>query len=108
MSRRDVEKLPTADVPDFADEEDLLGSMYVVEGSTLGGQLISRIIEDRLKLEDGNGYTFYRSYGPELGMMWREFGRFFNESVAPENIGGAVSGAQRTFEGIRQWLGATR
>lgn len=108
MNQREIDELPVADVPELVDEDELLGSMYVTEGSTLGGQFISRMIEQQLKLHDGRGYAFYRSYGPQVGTMWREFGRFFNEKISPENLGGAITGAQQTFEGIRQWLGAKR
>jgi heme oxygenase (biliverdin-IX-beta and delta-forming) len=108
MNQREIDELPLANVPEFSDDYELLGSMYVTEGSTLGGQFISRMIEQQLNLRDGRGYAFYRSYGQQVGTMWREFGRFFNERISPENLAGAIDGAQQTFEGIRRWLGAKR
>ena len=50
-----------------------LGRMYVMEGSTLGGQYIARHVEDTLGLEQGEGNSFFRGYGEQTGERWREF-----------------------------------
>src|SRR3954447_20368980 len=44
---------------------EVLGGFYVMEGATLGGQLISRHLEQALGLKDGKGYAFFSSYGSE-------------------------------------------
>ncbi len=49
-----------------------LGYLYVIEGSTLGSQLINRHLSGRLGL--GHDVTsFLRGYGPATGSRWREF-----------------------------------
>jgi heme oxygenase (biliverdin-IX-beta and delta-forming) len=50
-----------------------LGAMYVVEGSTLGGQYIASHVETALGLESGQGSRFFRGYGAETVPKWREF-----------------------------------
>ena len=62
---------PAQDEADF--EAMFLGAMYVVEGSTLGGQYIARHVEEVLHLQPGNGNAYFRGYGEDTGARWREF-----------------------------------
>ncbi|NJM07595.1 biliverdin-producing heme oxygenase [Candidatus Gracilibacteria bacterium] len=48
-----------------------LGALYVLEGATLGGQLIARHIAMRRKLHPQNGCAFYNSYGDQVGRSGR-------------------------------------
>jgi heme oxygenase len=50
-----------------------LGAMYVIEGSTLGGQHIARHIEPLLNLSADGGTAYFRGYGEHTGEQWREF-----------------------------------
>ena len=50
-----------------------LGCLYVVEGATLGGRLIARLVERRLGLGPRTGAAFFGAYGPEVGPRWRAF-----------------------------------
>jgi heme oxygenase (biliverdin-IX-beta and delta-forming) len=50
-----------------------LGCLYVLEGSTLGGQIISKHIEKRLELDKTKGCAFFHGYGEQTGSKWREF-----------------------------------
>ncbi len=48
-----------------------LGMFYVLEGSTLGGRMILRMLEAR-GVED-EALAFLDPYGPETGARWRDF-----------------------------------
>jgi heme oxygenase len=50
-----------------------LGAMYVIEGSTLGGQYIARHVEQILGFAPGHGDSYFRGYGDQTGSMWRDF-----------------------------------
>ena len=50
-----------------------LGRMYVMEGSTLGGQYIARHAEETLGILSGEGNSYFRGYGEATGDRWREF-----------------------------------
>lgn len=60
-------------VPPIASVSQALGCMYVLEGSTLGGQILSREVLVHLKLTRANGCRFFSSYGSDVGSMWRRF-----------------------------------
>jgi heme oxygenase len=75
-----------------------LGCLYVLEGATLGGQIISRHLAT-LGIGPANGGLFFHGYGPKTGEMWKSFQRSATRyCVTEEQIGEAVSGAQSTFE----------
>ena len=56
-------------LPDLSDEALFLGALYVMEGSTLGGQLIARHVEETLGLEPGRGDLYFRGHGMQTGPM---------------------------------------
>lgn len=60
--------------PDIRTVAAAFGWLYVFEGSTLGGQMISREVYKRLSLETQNGCRFFYSYGAEVASMWKTFG----------------------------------
>ena len=86
-----------------AGDATLLGSMYVVEGATLGGQVISRHLEQDSGFHDGLGYSFFRSYGKAVGQQWRAFTALL-ETLPDAAEGPAVAAAQQTFAAFAQWF----
>src|ERR1700728_115310 len=56
---------------EIRDAAGLLGAMYVMEGSTLGGQLIARHVERVLKLTAGQGSAYFRGHKEQTGKLWK-------------------------------------
>lgn len=82
-----------------------LGSYYVLEGSTLGGQILSRKLERQLGLQNGQGYSYFCSYGAAVRDAWIEFGMFLSAQLPSEpDVSDAVAGARATFEVLEEWL----
>jgi heme oxygenase len=84
--------------------EAVLGSMYVVEGSTLGGAIIAREVENRLGLTAETGCAYFRSYGRDVAAMWKSFGAKLLEASSPEADDLIVGAAQETFNVMHDWL----
>lgn len=83
------------------------GCLYVVEGSTLGGQQILRHVRRTLDLGPENGASFFASYGSEVGPMWRAFGEAAKSHCTTElRIGEAVDAAIATFGVFNRELAA--
>ncbi len=93
------------DLPDLSTASSIWGSMYVLEGSTLGGQIISRIIEKNLGITSEAGARFFHGYGARTGEMWTEFGSaltaYANNLASQEAI---IVAAQETFRKLQLWL----
>lgn len=81
-----------------------LGRWYVLEGSTLGGQVLSRHFADRWNLDATRGCAFFGSYGPRLGAMWKEYCQVLEDHASPETDDEVVAAAQQTFESLATWL----
>ena len=82
----------------------VLGSMYVVEGSTLGGAVIAREVERKLGFDAETGCAYFRSYGRDIAVMWRQFGAMLQEASSPEADDVIVATAQKTFDVMHGWL----
>jgi heme oxygenase len=81
-----------------------VGAMYVMEGSTLGGQLIARHLVRVLGLEDGHGNAYFRGHGERTGAMWKEFCQVVRTQVADEETDGAIEGAKAMFGIFGDWM----
>jgi heme oxygenase (biliverdin-IX-beta and delta-forming) len=80
------------------------GALYVLEGSTLGGQLIGRHI-GALHGLGGDGLAYYRAHGPATGAMWAAFRArlaLFEGDAAAEAA--LTEAAVATFAAMRAWL----
>jgi len=103
----DVAALPRcADLPPLGSVARGLGCLYVLEGSTLGGQIIARHLELRLGVGPQRGGSFVRSYGPDVGPMWRAFGVGLEAYAAraPDLRDAVVAAARDTFVTLGRWL----
>jgi heme oxygenase (biliverdin-IX-beta and delta-forming) len=85
------------------DEARALGSFYVLEGSTLGGQLITRHLSsaDWLPAE---GLCYFNPYGSRTGEMWRSFRRWLESQAQHHAANDIVAGARATFVVLQKWL----
>lgn len=82
-----------------------LGCLYVLEGSTLGGQLIAREMERRFGLDRHSGASFFSSHGKDVGAMWKEFCRAVRSYVnTPDRRAAAVNAATQTFHSFESWM----
>lgn len=106
LSREQVEALPMcAQLPEVREAAQALGCLYVLEGSTLGGQIISRHLQSVHGLDAENGAAFFRSYGPQIGPMWRAFGAAITAYPAGvEEEQRILRAACETFMTLETWL----
>jgi heme oxygenase len=92
-------------LPKLDSAERVFGALYVIEGSTLGGQVISRHLKQKFDLDETNGAAFFSGYGKETGKMWNGFREavtaFAEKSSNHEEI---IAGANETFEKIGKAL----
>jgi heme oxygenase (biliverdin-IX-beta and delta-forming) len=102
----DIGKLPRArDLPIVDTVADVFGVAYVLEGATLGGQVILPRLKSDLGLSESAGGRFFASYGQEVGRQWRAFvdalERFGRHSRSADRIEFA---ALQAFESFRRWM----
>ena len=101
----DVSGLAGQDVPRCLPERSVaaaFGSLYVIEGSALGGQVITPRLKRDLGLEPGRGASYFHGFGDRTGAMWREFRLLAEHEIGtdPARRRAACDAAEQTFEAL--------
>ena len=73
------------------------GSLYVMEGSTLGGQFISKALRSAPWAPDG-GLTYFNPYGRGTAAMWLQFRAALEARGRELDAALVVEGARTTFQ----------
>lgn len=112
LARADLDALGApangeAALPAIDSVSDALGSLYVMEGSALGGQVIAKQARDQHGLSADHGAAYFSGWGARTAGMWREFQQVLAQQDA-DGADHAAAGACaqatfgaliRTFEG---------
>lgn len=105
LSDDEVDALPASqDAAALADTEaGAWGSLYVMEGSTLGGKLIARALAAAPWLPPG-GLTYFDARGSDTGRMWRQLGQAVDVATPSGGRQAVEQGAARAFDVVRGWV----
>jgi heme oxygenase len=94
-------------LPRFDDLAAGLGALYVLEGATLGGQVMLRDIGAQIGLSREAGGRFFTSYGSEIGAMWRSYLAVLEEQAGRPDAEAAITrSAVETFSAFERWFAA--
>lgn len=92
----------------YRDRARLLGAVYVIEGSMLGGAVLARRFAASFDLSTGRGLRFFTGYGDLAGRKWNETLRLLQ---SPETARlpscEVVAGARATFLLLSEQLTGT-
>ncbi|KFE71388.1 bacteriophytochrome heme oxygenase BphO [Hyalangium minutum] len=95
-------------LPPLTGLPEALGGFYVLEGATLGGQLILRHLRRHFEGIPAGEFAFFRAYDEDVGPMWKAFGEAVtraSEAAASEDFDSrAVQSAKDTFDAFGRWL----
>lgn len=86
-----------------------LGALYVIEGSTLGGQVVMRRLQRILGISPLAGGRFFASYGDNIGTMWRRYIDSLEHYSSTTDAGITIErSAIETFGAFDRWLSGFR
>ena len=92
-------------LPALHSQASVLGVLYVLEGATLGGNVLRKQMSERLGLDAHNGCAFLYVYGADTGRQWKAFMDFLGSvPLDAQARGEAVQAACSTFSCFEQWL----
>ena len=114
LLRRDLQWLGLSDpdvtpvcaaLPDLTSTAAAFGCLYVLEGATLGGQVIYGHAANRFGYSVDHGASFFHGYGSQTGAMWRSFGQSITAFSAnsPTDDDVVVAAAVSAFRTLRLW-----
>lgn len=91
-------------IPPISSSYQALGALYVLEGSTMGGPIIARMVRQQTGLT--RGLSYFESYGDERKKKWNRF-REYLELPALYQYKDAISNtAILSFRYYKNWLEA--
>jgi heme oxygenase (biliverdin-IX-beta and delta-forming) len=101
-----LDALPRCNLlPDLQSHWQAWGCLYVVEGATLGGQILARQLRHTLRIEADGGLGFFTSYGALTGSVWKAFVDRLNGLECDERqILSMVTAANDTFACLETWM----
>jgi heme oxygenase len=85
------------------------GTLYVIEGSALGGRILSRRLQDSLGIGPDSGGRYFFGHGAETAARWRGFLAWL-DAMQLDQAGAeaAASAARSVFERFRERLATLR
>jgi heme oxygenase (biliverdin-IX-beta and delta-forming) len=91
------------DAPSINSLPSALGAMYVLEGSTLGGRIITKMLLKQVPSLEGST-TFFQGYDDQTMEMWQKFKTYLQGLVTREEYEKAHHAANETFVKFKQWI----
>lgn len=83
----------------------LLGKMYVMEGSVLGGAVIYKHLQPKLGFSPEEGGRYFYGYGSQTAGMWRAFLEVLTTQALVENAeSNILKGAAEQFVAIQTFF----
>lgn len=78
-------------------EAEAFGALYVMEGSTLGGNVIAKQLKRNLEFENVE-FNYFGVYGENTGVYWNEFKSIIDKSITEEHYEACVTGAKKAYQ----------
>jgi len=94
-------------LPAIRNSNEALAVMYVMEGSTLGGSAITKMVRQKLALAPQQGTLFFEGYGAATGAKWQSFSRILDNYTTDEVVMQQMAHtADDTFIKFKNWIAA--
>jgi heme oxygenase len=92
---------PDTNFIDITSDAAILGSMYVMEGATLGGNVIVKRLKKNVQLAPYNlNFHYYQVYGDQLVTNWKQFIQLMDTAIPANEYPSAIKSAVGMFEHI--------
>ncbi len=108
ISEEQIKQIPQCndkDLPDISTPARLFGYLYVIEGSTNGGQIMTKRLSQFLPIEADRGLQYFNAYGTQTRAKWSEFVELLQQSIqTSEDEDSVLHTASDTFRLLDQWI----
>ena len=97
---------PPVSLPILLNFSNALGALYVLEGSTLGSQIILRHLQQVLGPQIAGADSFFSGHGDQTSAMWHGFRTSLDRygEQHPAHSPDVIQGAKATFLSIAGWM----
>ncbi len=91
-----LEKSAVPILPEVKNEAEAFGILYVMEGSTLGGNMIAKQLSKNPDFYEVP-FNYFRCYGDKTGSYWKNFKEVMDRQITQEFEDDCISGAQKAY-----------
>lgn len=104
MTQDEINQLPLCSrLPELGTPAQIWGYLYVMEGSTLGGQIITKQLMKFLPVSPESGIRYFHAYGQETKPRWTEFREALLSSGLKDSDE-IIDSAKETFRLLDAWI----
>jgi heme oxygenase len=97
------------DRPELSCSEDLAGSLYVLEGACLGGQVLTPLLHRRLGIAKDSGAAFFAGDGERTLLRWAVIVAWLDGLPSTgASTAKIISAAKATFDAFARWAAVAR
>ena len=75
-------------------QAEAFGILYVMEGSTLGGNVIAKQLSKHPQFQEMS-FSYFRCYGENTGSFWKNFKTVLDREISPDEYAECISGAEK-------------
>lgn len=98
-----VMNLPRSDsLPPVTNLDQVLGVLYVLEGSRLGGQVIAESVQRHLGLDNNTGCAYFSGNDQDPLPVWRRFKSLLEEQATQRQV--VIDTATSCFNALETWF----
>lgn len=80
----------------ISSEAEALGMLYVIEGASLGGNVIKKQLQKNPDFSNVD-FHYFGMYGDQIGMFWKNFTSTINNYFSEEQYSEVLKGAERAY-----------
>lgn len=97
LSNLDIVIKPEAETQNLENEAEAFGALYVMEGSTLGGNVIVKQLKKNPEFENVE-FNYFGIYGENTGSFWQEFKTIIDKTIHESDYDHCVNGAKKAYQ----------
>lgn len=92
-------------IPSITSAAQAWGALYVLEGSSMGGTVITRVIKAGLAWQDETAFTFFKAYEERNAEKWQRFLSYLEDDKDNnEHTDELINAGMETFELFHNWI----
>jgi len=93
------------DLPQITNDAEAMAALYVLEGSTLGGRIITQMLVNNTGIRPEEGIRFFSGYRENTELMWQRFIKALDTYSDDEAIHRSMAQtADDTFLKFKNWI----
>lgn len=97
LNHLNIETNAEAPTQNLENEAEAFGALYVMEGSTLGGNVIAKQLKKNPEFENVV-FNYFGVYGENTGKFWQEFKSIIDEKINENQYNDCLAGAKKAYQ----------